>query len=94
MSRKPYVKRQPGAFKADFLNDFVDPPMMYRPFTFLSLNDRLVPEEVRRQVLERLEIFSKDGGYVFNTIHNIQANTPIENIAAMIEAVKEFNGDR
>ncbi len=52
------------------------------------------PEEVRRQVLERLEIFSKDGGYVFNTIHNIQANTPIENIAAMIEAVKEFNGDR
>ena len=52
------------------------------------------PEEVRRQVLERLEIFSKDGGYVFNTIHNIQANTPIENIAAMIEAVKEFNGDK
>ena len=50
MSRKPYVKRQPGAFKADFLNDFVDPPMMYRPFTFLSLNDRLVPEEVRRQM--------------------------------------------
>ena len=27
-------------------------------------------------------------------IHNIQANTPIENIAAMVEAVKEFNGDR
>ncbi|MDO5477184.1 MAG: uroporphyrinogen decarboxylase family protein, partial [Eubacteriales bacterium] len=52
------------------------------------------PEEVREQVLRRLEIFSKDGGYIFNTIHNIQANTPIENIAAMVEAVKEFNGDR
>jgi uroporphyrinogen-III decarboxylase len=52
------------------------------------------PEEVREQVLQRLEIFSKDGGYIFNTIHNIQANTPIENIAAMVEAVKEFNGDR
>jgi hypothetical protein len=49
------------------------------------------PEEVRAQVLQRLEIFSKDGGYVFNTIHNIQAGTPIENIAAMIAAVKEFN---
>ncbi|MGX8714362.1 MAG: uroporphyrinogen decarboxylase family protein [Lachnospiraceae bacterium] len=52
------------------------------------------PEEVRAQVLERLEIFSKDGGYVFNSIHNIQARTPIENIAAMVEAVKEFNGDK
>lgn len=51
------------------------------------------PEEVRSQVLERLEIFAKDGGYIFNTIHNIQPNTPIENIVAMIEAVKEFNGE-
>jgi len=52
------------------------------------------PEEVREQVLERLEIFSKDGGYIFNHIHCIQANTPIENIAAMVDAVKEFNGDK
>lgn len=52
------------------------------------------PEEVREQVLERLDIFSKDGGYVCNTIHNIQANTPIPNIVAMVEAIKEFNGDK
>ncbi|MDO4617137.1 MAG: uroporphyrinogen decarboxylase family protein [Lachnospiraceae bacterium] len=52
------------------------------------------PEEVRAQVLERLEIFGKDGGYVCNTIHNIQANTPIANIVAMVEAIKEFNGDK
>jgi hypothetical protein len=51
-------------------------------------------EEVREQVLERCKIFSKDGGFVFNTIHNIQANTPIENIVAMIDAVKEFNGEK
>lgn len=50
------------------------------------------PEEVREQVLRRCEIFSKDGGFVFNTIHNIQANTPVENIAAMLDAVREFNG--
>ena len=50
------------------------------------------PEEVRREVLERLSIFSRGGGYVFNTIHNIQANIPVANIAAMIAAVKEFNG--
>jgi uroporphyrinogen-III decarboxylase len=51
------------------------------------------PEEVRRQVLERLEIFSRGGGFVFNTIHNIQARTPVENIVAMLDAVREFNGE-
>ncbi len=52
------------------------------------------PDDVRRQVLERCEIFSRQGGFVFNTVHNIQALTPVENIVAMIEAVHEFNGDR
>lgn len=50
------------------------------------------PEEVRNEVLERCEIFSRDGGFVYNTVHNIQANTPVENIVAMINTVKEFNG--
>ncbi len=52
------------------------------------------PEQVRRQVLERCRIFSKNGGFVFNSIHNIQANTPVENIVAMIDAVHEFSGRR
>lgn len=50
------------------------------------------PEEVREQVLKRCEIFAKDGGFIFASIHNIQCNTPIENIVAMIDAVHEFNG--
>ena len=49
-------------------------------------------EEVRAEVLERCEVFSVDGGFVFNTIHNVQALTPIENILAVIDAVHEFNG--
>jgi hypothetical protein len=52
------------------------------------------PEEVRAQVLERCEIFSDGGGFVFDAIHNVQAGTPLENIVAMIDAVKEFNGMR
>lgn len=51
------------------------------------------PEEVRKEVLECCEIFSQDGGFVFNTIHNITAEVPVENIVAMINAVKEFNGE-
>ncbi|MBC7958751.1 MAG: methyltransferase, partial [Vallitaleaceae bacterium] len=49
------------------------------------------PEEVKKEVLERLAIFTKGGGFVFNAIHNIQGPTPIENILAMFEAVQEFN---
>ena len=47
--------------------------------------------EVREQVLRRCEIFSLEGGFVFNSIHNAQAGTPLENIVAMFDAVREFN---
>lgn len=48
--------------------------------------------DVREQVLRRCEIFAPAGGFVFNSIHNVQAGTPVENIVAMIDAVHEFNG--
>ncbi len=50
------------------------------------------PAEVREQVLRRCEVFLRGGGFVFTTIHNIQAGTPVKNIVAMIDAVREFNG--
>ena len=50
------------------------------------------PEQVREQVLRRCEVFSRGGGFVFNAVHNIQAQTPVENIVAMFAAVREFNG--
>jgi hypothetical protein len=48
------------------------------------------PEEVREEVRERIRIFAPGGGFVFAAVHNIQANTPPENITAMFEAVHEF----
>nr|MDD6336436.1 uroporphyrinogen decarboxylase family protein [bacterium] len=48
------------------------------------------PEEVRTQVMERLNIFEKDGGFVFASIHNIVANTPPENVQAMFKAYLEY----
>lgn len=48
------------------------------------------PEEIREYVKERLRIFSPGGGYVFNPIHNIQANVPPENILAMFDTAYEF----
>src|SRR5512143_2917775 len=50
------------------------------------------PEEVREHVRERLEVFKPGGGYVFNQVHNVQANVPADNVAAMLEAAYEFGG--
>jgi len=50
------------------------------------------PAEVRRQALERLQIFSRGGGFVFNPVHNILPDVPPENIVALFDAVAEFNG--
>ena len=52
------------------------------------------PDEVRTQVLKLCEIFSRDGGFVFNTVHNIQGNVPVGNVKAMLDALREFNGNR
>jgi len=45
------------------------------------------PDEVRRQVAERVKIFSRKNGFVFSAIHNLQSNMPIENILAMFETL-------
>jgi len=47
------------------------------------------PDEVRAEVRERIEIFGRGGGFVFNTVHNVQANTPAENLVALYDAVRE-----
>ncbi len=44
------------------------------------------PEEVREHVRRNLEAFKPGGGYVFNSVHNIQAGVPPENIAALFAA--------
>lgn len=46
------------------------------------------PEEVYREVRERIDIFGSGGGFVFNTVHNIQGNVPVENVEAMMRALK------
>ena len=37
-------------------------------------------------------LYTGGGGFVFNTIHNILADVPPENIVAMFEAVAEYGG--
>lgn len=48
------------------------------------------PEEVRQDVKKNVEVLKAGGGYVFNSVHNIQAGVPAENIVAMFDAAREF----
>ena len=50
------------------------------------------PDEVRDEVRRRIDVFGPRGGFVFNTIHNIQAGVPTENLLAMFDAVREHGG--
>lgn len=50
------------------------------------------PESVRQEVLQRCKVLGTNGGFVFNAVHNVQARTPVANIVAMLDAVREFNG--
>jgi len=44
------------------------------------------PEDIRREVAQRMETLGRSGGYILGTAHNIQADTPIENVEALFAA--------
>jgi uroporphyrinogen decarboxylase len=50
---------------------------------------RGTPQEVRDEVKRRIEDLAPGGGFVFNTVHNIQADVPPQNIIAMWETLRE-----
>jgi len=47
------------------------------------------PQQVRDEVRRRMTDLMPGGGFVFNAVHNIQANVPPENIIAMWETFQE-----
>jgi hypothetical protein len=47
------------------------------------------PDEVYREVTGKIEIFNDGGGFVFNSIHNVQSDVPVENMLAMFKALKD-----
>jgi uroporphyrinogen decarboxylase len=47
------------------------------------------PEQIEAEVRRNIDLLASGGGFVFNTIHNIQADVPPENIVAMYKTVLE-----
>lgn len=50
------------------------------------------PAQVKDHVRRQIDILAPGGGFVFNQVHNIQANVPPENIVAMFDAALEYGG--
>lgn len=50
------------------------------------------PDDVRKQVEAQCRILSASNGFVFNTVHNVQANVPVENLAAMVDTLNALRG--
>jgi len=48
------------------------------------------PDDVRQDVQNNVNSLKPGGGYVFNSVHNIQAGVPAENIVATFDAAYEF----
>ena len=48
------------------------------------------PEQVRDDVKRNIDALAPDGGFVFATIHNAQADVPPKNFMAMWEALRDY----
>lgn len=48
------------------------------------------PDQVREETRRRIDIFGEGGGFVFCSIHNIQAQTPMANLEAMFDVIRDY----
>lgn len=79
---------EPSALKRDFGKDLVFWGGGIDTQTTLAHG---APQHVKDEVRRNVEALAHDGGYVFNPVHNIQADVPPENVLAMVEALHEIS---
>jgi hypothetical protein len=48
------------------------------------------PEDVKREISERIRTLGSGGGFVFATVHNITVGVPTANLLAVVEALDEY----
>ena len=51
------------------------------------------PKEIEKEVFRLLEEVGKGGGYILSPSHNIQPDTPLENVLALYRAARKFRGE-
>ena len=51
---------------------------------------QFIPEQLKEEVKKRINDFAPGGGFVFGSVHNIQADVPPGNVVAFFEAAYEY----
>ncbi len=77
---------EPTALKRDFGRDIV---FWGGGVDTQGVLPSATPNEVRDDVRRNIDALAPGGGFVFNTVHNIQADVPPKNIIAMLETLRE-----
>ena len=80
----------PGMERDTLMRDFGDRLIFHGGIENQQVLPRGSAADVRREVATCLETLGRGGGYIPCSCHNIQAGTPVENVLAMIQAVRDW----
>jgi uroporphyrinogen decarboxylase len=80
----------PGMERAALKRDFGEKVIFHGGIENQHVLPHGTPDDVRREVRECLETLGAGGGYLPCSCHNIQAGTPVENVLALVEAVRNW----
>ena len=47
------------------------------------------PEDVNKEVMTRLKSIGRGGGLIIGPTHNLQLDTPLENLWALVDTVRQ-----
>lgn len=81
----------PGMDRAGLKRDFGDRLVFHGGVENQCILPNGSPEQVEAETRACLETLGAGGGYIPCSCHNIQAGTPVENVLAMIRAVREHS---
>jgi uroporphyrinogen decarboxylase len=72
--------------KAEFGNDLI----FFGGIDIQELIPNGTPAQIREDIQSKIEILGKNGGYIIAPAHNIQDDTPVENILAFFDAIRTY----
>jgi uroporphyrinogen decarboxylase len=52
------------------------------------------PDEIEKEICRLLDVVGLNGGYILSPSHNIQPDTPLENVLALYGAVAKYRGQK
>jgi len=86
----PVQPNVPGHEPEDLKSQFGDRLSFWGAIDQQRLLPFGTPEGIEAEVKRRIEILGEGGGYMVSPAHIIQADTPMENVEAFINAVKTY----